>query len=92
VFVEHLAKIVGLSQRQLHRKFVETFGDSPQAFIMKLRIQASCEMLHHEDKPISEVARETGFKDQSSFTQHFQKHMGITPLRYQRQFRLVRGK
>jgi len=33
---------------------------------------------------------EVRFSDQSTFTHHFQKHIGITPLRYQRQFRLVR--
>ena len=89
--VEDLAAMVHLSSRQLHRKFVETFGSSPQAFIMKLRIQAACEALQHEGSQISEVARETGFCDQSTFTHHFQKHIGMTPLRYQRQFRLVRA-
>lgn len=90
ITVEELAGMVHLSSRQLHRKFVETFGSSPQAFIMKLRIQAACEALQNEARQISEVAREIGFCDQSTFTQHFHKHMGLTPLRYQQQFRLVR--
>jgi AraC-like DNA-binding protein len=90
ITVEDLAKMVHLSSRQLHRKFVETFGSSPQAFIMKLRIQAACEALQHEGSQIGEVARELGFCDQSSFTQHFQKHVGLTPLKYQMRFRLRR--
>jgi len=90
VSVEQLAAMVHLSTRQLHRKFVETFGCSPQAFMMKLRIQAGCEALQHEDAQISRVAADLGFCDQSGFTHHFHKHMGMTPLRYQRQFRLVR--
>ncbi len=88
--VEDLAALVHLSPRQLHRKFVETFGTSPQAFIMKLRIQAACDALQHEDAQISRIARDLGFCDQSSFTQHFHRHIGMTPLKYQRQFRLVR--
>ncbi len=88
--VEDLAEQVHLSPRQLHRKFVETFGCSPQTFIMKLRIQAACEALQHEDAQISQVATDLGFYDQSGFTQHFHKHMGLTPFKYQRQFRLVR--
>lgn len=91
ISVEDLAALVHLSPRQLHRKFVETFGSSPQAFIMKLRIQAACEALQKEGSTISEVARALGFCDQSSFTQHFQKHVGLTPLKYLRQFRLVRS-
>ena len=88
--VETLAEMVHLSPRQLHRKFVETFALSPQAFIMKLRIQAACEALQRDNRQISEVARDVGFSDQSTFTQHFHKHMGLTPLKYQQQFRLVR--
>jgi len=91
VSVEELAALVHLSPRQLQRKFVEAFGSSPQAFIMKLRIQAACHALQRESAQISEVAREMGFADQSSFTQHFQRHIGMTPLRYRRQFLLRRG-
>ena len=90
VSVKELANAVHLSPRQLHRKFVEAFGTSPQAFIVKLRIQAACESLQLEGSQISEVASELGFCDQSSFTQLFQKHVGITPLKYQKRFRLRR--
>lgn len=88
--VPQLAEYIHLSPRQLHRKFIKTFGSSPQAFILKVRIQSACELLHHGDRPISEVARESGFPDQSAFTQHFRRHMGITPGEYQSRFRLVR--
>ena len=88
--VPQLADYVHLSPRQLHRKFIKTFGSSPQAFILKVRIQAACELLQHGDRPISEVARESGFTDQSAFTQHFRREMGITPGDYQGRFRLVR--
>ena len=91
VSITELAEIVHLSPRQLHRKFVETFGSSPQAFIMKLRIQAACEALQREGANIADVARDLGFCDQSALTQHFHRHMGMTPLHYLRQFRLRRA-
>lgn len=90
VAIKELSNVLHLSARQLHRKFVEAFGSSPQGFIIKLRIQAACEALQREGSQISEVARELGFCDQSSFTQLFQKHMGLTPLKYQKRFRLRR--
>jgi AraC-like DNA-binding protein len=89
--VGELAASAHLSPRQLHRKFIETFGSSPQLFILKVRIQAACELLQDGDRLISEVARESGFSDQSSFTQHFRRHLGMTPRRYRQQYRLVRG-
>jgi AraC-like DNA-binding protein len=90
VTVKELSQVVHLSPRQLHRKFVEAFGSSPQAFIMKLRIQAACDALQREGLEIVEVAKDFGFCNQSAFTQIFQKHVGLTPLNYQRRFRLRR--
>jgi PAS domain S-box-containing protein len=90
VTVKELSDVVHLSARQVHRKFVEAFGASPQAFIMKLRVQAACDALQREGSQISDVAQELGFCDQSSFTQLFQKHVGLTPLKYQKRFRLRR--
>jgi PAS domain S-box-containing protein len=87
--IGELAASAHLSPRQLHRKFIETFGSSPQSFILKVRIQAACELLQGDDRLISDVASESGFSDQSSFTQHFRKHLGMTPRRYRQQYRLV---
>ena len=89
--IGELAASAHLSPRQLHRKFIETFGSSPQSFILKVRVQAACEMLQDGDRLISEIARESGFSDQSSFTQHFRRQLGMTPRRYRQQYRLVRG-
>lgn len=86
ITVPELAVMAALSPRQLNRKFIEAFGMSPQAVVMKVRIQAACELLADPDKPVGEIAHEVGFADQSSFTQHFHRHMGQTPLSYRRQF------
>ncbi len=88
--IGELAAAAHLSPRQLHRKFIEIFGSSPQSFILKVRIQAACELLQEGDRLISEIAGESGFGDQSSFTQHFRRHLGMTPRRYRQQYRLVR--
>lgn len=87
VSVKELSHAVHLSPRQLHRKFVEAFGMSPQAFIVKLRIQAACEALQRGDAQVGEIAADLGFCDQSAFTQLFQKHVGVTPLRFRQRFR-----
>ncbi|HEV7404547.1 MAG TPA: AraC family transcriptional regulator [Chthoniobacteraceae bacterium] len=88
VSVKELSHAIHVSPRQLHRKFMGAFGSSPQTFIMKLRIQAACEALQRKDAEIHEVARAHGFCSQSAFTQLFQKYVGLTPLKYQRRFRL----
>lgn len=86
--VKELAHAIHSSPRQLHRKFIEAFGMSPQVFIIKLRIQAACESLQRDDCQIGEVATEFGFCSQSSFTELFQKYVGLTPRDFQKKFRL----
>ncbi len=60
------------------------FGDSKYVEIMKTRIHAACELLGSTREAMSEIARQCGFADQSSFTQHFRRHTGTTPRHWQR--------
>lgn len=90
VSVKEVAHATHSSPRQLHRKFVEAFGTSPQTFIMKLRMQAACEALQRDDSQIGEVARSFNFCSQSAFTALFLKYVGVTPLKFQKSFQLRR--
>ena len=85
VVIADLARMVGMSIRQFNRRFHEVFGTSPQTFLIKTRIQAACEALRNTDDPISDIALDNGFYDQSSFTLHFRKHVGMTPLKYRKE-------
>ena len=84
--VEKLAAQAGLSTRQLHRKFREVFGLSVQEFLIKTRIQATCETLLHSDQTIAQIAYKFGFCDQSAFTQQFRKHTSLTPLKFRKRY------
>lgn len=79
-----LARMVGLSERHLHRKLQETLGITPHELLLRARIQASAEALAKTSAPIIEIALQYGFCDQSAFTQQFRKRTGLTP----KQFRL----
>lgn len=84
VSIAALARIAGMSVRNFNRRFHEIFGVSPQTFLIKTRVQAACEALRNTATPIGDIALDLGFYDQSSFTGHFRRHMGLTPLRYRR--------
>ena len=84
ISIRELALQAGLSVRQFDRKFKEAFEISPQQFIIKTRILAGCDGLANLGRPISEISLELGFCDQSSFTLHFRKHMGVTPMQYRK--------
>ena len=88
-YAEHLnipeiAKQFGFSQRQLERRFADTFGASPREYIIRLRTLVACEHLRNGNAPISKVALECGFYDHSSFIRHFKRILGVTPLAYRK--------
>ena len=79
-----LAGECGLSLRAMQRQFRRVFGLTPQEFLIKTRVAAACHLLRTTARALSEIATECGFADQSSFTQHFRRHVGMTPNRYRR--------
>jgi AraC-like DNA-binding protein len=85
--IRDLAEKSGLSVRQFERRFKHHLKTTPQQFIMKMRVFAACDALRLSRKPIIEIATESGFYDQSSFTRQFRKHMAITPLQYRKRYR-----
>ena len=86
VRVPELAKVGGMSRRQLVRKFQSEFGMSPKDFLIKTRIQAASDALLEVDISIAEIAAEFGFSDQSAFTRQFRKTTGMTPLGFQKKY------
>lgn len=82
-----LSKVAGLSERQLRRRFQQEFGVGINAFLLKARVHAAADSLIRRDVPISEIALEVGFCDQSAFTRAFRERMGLTPREYRIQYR-----
>ncbi|RBP43823.1 PAS domain-containing protein [Roseimicrobium gellanilyticum] len=85
VSIAALARQAGLSIRQLQRRFRAVLRLTPQEFLIKTRVLAACRALRESDASLSDIASACGFYDQSSFTEHFRRHAGQTPLAYRRQ-------
>ncbi len=86
VRVEDLAQAIGLSSRQLLRKFRQEFGMSIKYLVIQARIRAASAALLKPDVSIATVANDFGFCDQSAFTRQFRKHTGLTPLAFVRKY------
>lgn len=81
ISLAELSMVAGKSQFHLLRIFQRTFGIPPHSYQILSRIQRS-KVLLLEGKPISLIASELGFADQSHFTRHFKRIVGITPRGY----------
>ena len=80
--LEGLAKKAHLSKFHFCRVFKRHIGMNPMKYVTALRIERAKELLTKNDKTVSIVANEVGFKDLSNFIRQFKKITGVTPTMY----------
>jgi AraC-like DNA-binding protein len=64
--------------------FGQFVGQTPNSYLIRYRIQKSCEMLQETDRTISEIALSCGFQSASYFSYVFRKEMGLVPQSYRK--------
>jgi len=79
--LERLATLVGFNPFYFLRTFHREVGLPPHAYLESVRI-ARAKQLLAVGRPPAQVARATGFVDQSHFTTRFRRFVGVTPGRY----------
>lgn len=77
--VEELAKNMGMSRSQLHRKLNATTGQSVSQFIREYRLQQSMKLLREGELTATEVADRVGFGSASYFSTCFNEFYGFPP-------------
>jgi AraC-like DNA-binding protein len=83
VSLEDLARMVRLNKFHLLQVFKREVGISPHVYQTSLRIKQAKELLSR-GLPISQVAYDVGFVDQSHLNRQFRKYVLVTPGQFQR--------
>jgi AraC-like DNA-binding protein len=81
--LQELASVANLSPFHLSRLFRQAVGLPPHAYQTKLRLEHAKNLLA-QGCGVGYVASETGFFDQSHFTQQFKRHYLVTPGSYRK--------
>ncbi|MFC4789308.1 MULTISPECIES: AraC family transcriptional regulator [Giesbergeria] len=83
---EALALRLHLSPRTLHRQLKEE-GASLQALKDEVRRERAISLLHRTERPIKQVAHDTGFTNDKSFIRAFRGWTGQSPAEFRRNAR-----
>lgn len=78
--VYDLSREVGISQKQMERKFVEKVGPTPKQFAQLLKFRKLREHLENRNNDsLMNIAFDFDFADHAHLTKFFKKFAGITP-------------
>lgn len=84
--IEQLADKAGMSRRSFDRHFKASTGISPLQWLLQQRLQLVQHYLEQGQHSIEQISDLTGFGSSLNLRQQFQKQLGISPRKYQRQF------
>lgn len=84
VSVRSLAVMAHLSERTLHRRFVEFTGMSPREWLTSERIRRARVLLEHSELTLENIAVQVGFGNAETFRKHFKAHVGVSPSVFKR--------
>ena len=77
--LEDIASSVHMSAYHFARTFKATTGQTPHAYVTRLRLDRAQELLRTSPSSISAVARRVGFASKSHFAATFHRFTGISP-------------
>lgn len=77
--LEQLARIAGLSPRQLNRLFTEKLGRSTMRYYRDLRLDTAQSLLRNSPLSLTEIALATGFASSSHFSRVYAESYGQPP-------------
>ena len=83
--IHELAQLLGISVRQLERRFNSYFNKPPQLYYIEVRLLHAKRLLKQTNKSIMDVALACGFSNPSSFSKAYRSQFSLTPSQTRKQ-------
>ncbi|MBQ8073799.1 MAG: helix-turn-helix transcriptional regulator [Clostridia bacterium] len=82
VTLEDVASFTGFSRFYFSRSFKQQTGYSFRDYLSQRRIQVAMELLIRTNKPMNQVAQDSGFGSVATFNRVFREYKNCTPTQY----------
>jgi AraC family transcriptional regulator len=84
-----IAAVAGLSPYHFARQFKTATGLPPHEYVIARRVERAKPLLQGGELSLAEVAAQAGFSDQSQFSRHFKRLVGVTPGQFRMSARIT---
>ena len=86
ITIDEICREVHISKYYFCRRFKETMGMTVMDYVLKTRIIHAKQMLEKENASVTDVSDRCGFSSVSYFRRVFKEAVGVSPLKYRKQF------
>jgi AraC family transcriptional regulator len=87
--LEQVAAVARLSPYHFARQFKKATGLPPHQYVILRRVERAKKLLQGGALSLAEVALHAGFSDQSQFSHHFKRMVGVTPGQFRTPSRIA---
>lgn len=77
--IPQIARLAGISDRHMHRRFVDEVGKTPKQAYLGLRLRKSEDLLRKTRLPLTEIALTCGFANAAHFASAYKAAHGMSP-------------
>ncbi len=88
--LEELAKVAGFSKYHFHRIFKSMVGESLSEYVRRVRL-SSTTLKFKTDQKVTQIAMNSGYETNASFSKAFKNHFGMTPKEFGQNAKLQKG-
>lgn len=84
--LQDYAKMLNLSLSSFKRHFISVYKATPGHWLQEQKLNHAYKLLVSTDKPVTDVSFESGFENSTHFSHLFKKKVGLSPLKYRKEY------
>jgi len=86
ISMDNLSKLVNMGQRNFIRRFKAATNNTPFEYLQRVRIESAKRALENNDKDVTSIMDDAGYKDQKAFRSIFRRLTGLSLQEYKKKY------
>ena len=83
--IQSLARLIGVTEKQLTKAFMQNLKVSPSMFWRELRLDHTHWLVQNTDRSVAQIAYECGFADSTHLCKSYKKRFALSPAQLRKQ-------